>query len=508
MDERAMFGKAAVVAILLVLLASVLGMLLFSEPSSRASTKDGVVEFVVFDNPDCPNCKTVAKELLPKMEQKYGDKIKFKYLDLRNFDSVRAMVDLDAQYHYTKFAIPQIAIGGDLLIGPDQVTTELDSVIQKYLAAGGTDLPPLSTANQHPTESGFNPIYVTYFYKKGCRNCDAVSLDLNYSKRFITNMHLKEYDISTKEGIVMDEAFCDMANVPDKDKGKTPAVFVGTEYLFGDKLTPQNLQSSIDKVKLSGTPDVWKTVESYLEVARSSLKTRMGEMAIFPVLGAGLIDGINPCVFTVLIFLISYLAFIGRKGKDVLFVGAAFTIASFAVYLAIGFGLLTFMQALGGAGKWVSLGLAILTLLFGVAALYDYIQSKRKPGEISSTLGLPSNLTQRIHKLIREKTRLRSLVAVGVVLGVLLTLIELGCTGQVYLPTISFMARAGGGKAILYLIAYNVMAILPLIVVFMLVYFGTSSEKLVEFGRKHTPTMELLSALLFFGLSALLFVTL
>jgi hypothetical protein len=87
--------------------------------------------------------------------------------------------------------------------------------------------------------------------------------------------------------------------------------------------------------------------------------------------------------------------------------------------------------------------------------------------------------------------------------GFLVSLLELACTGQVYLPTIMFVMSVPelAGQAFLYLVLYCVMFILPLIVVFVLSYLGTTSEQLGAFINRHTAAIKLATALLFVALA-------
>ena len=62
-------------------------------------------------------------------------------------------------------------------------------------------------------------------------------------------------------------------------------------------------------------------------------------ISLVPVFLAGLLDGINPCVFSTLLFLISSLTLAGRKRKEILIIGVFFTIAVFVTYYLVGLGL-------------------------------------------------------------------------------------------------------------------------------------------------------------------------
>jgi len=86
--------------------------------------------------------------------------------------------------------------------------------------------------------------------------------------------------------------------------------------------------------------------------------------------------------------------------------------------------------------------------------------------------------------------------------GLVISLLELACTGQVYLPTIIFVSSMSELRlrAIFYLIIYNLLFILPLMVVFILAYFGTSSKELTLFLKKHAASVKIGLGILFFAL--------
>jgi thiol:disulfide interchange protein len=168
-------------------------------------------------------------------------------------------------------------------------------------------------------------------------------------------------------------------------------------------------------------------------------------------------------------------------------------------------GLLKVVQSLGfftALGRWVYLLTALLCVVLAVLTFRDYARAHR--GQVSEmTLKLPLSLRRRIHKVIRESAQVRAFVAMAFVTGFVVSLIELACTGQVYLPTIVYvMSRPElAAQAFLYLVLYCLMFILPLIVVFALSYFGTTSEQLGRFVDRYTATIKLGTGLVFVGLA-------
>ncbi|MCL7453774.1 MAG: hypothetical protein M8467_12085, partial [Anaerolineae bacterium] len=70
-------------------------------------------------------------------------------------------------------------------------------------------------------------------------------------------------------------------------------------------------------------------------------------------------------------------------------------------------------------------------------------------------------------------------------------------------PTIVYVLSRPdlAARAFFYLVLYCLMFILPLIVVFALAYFGTSSEQLGRFVNRHTAAIKLATGVVFTGLA-------
>jgi len=91
-------------------------------------------------------------------------------------------------------------------------------------------------------------------------------------------------------------------------------------------------------------------------------------------------------------------------------------------------------------------------------------------------------------------------------LGILVTIYELGCTGQVYLPTLMYMVKIEKAfSSYLLLGIYNLGFIIPLLIVFIAAWKGIGSEKLTIWFQKNLAAVKLLSAA-FFLLMALLLI--
>ena len=239
---------------------------------------------------------------------------------------------------------------------------------------------------------------------------------------------------------------------------------------------------------------------------------RFKSLGVLTIISAGLIDGLNPCAFATLIFFISYLTMVGRNRMEILRVGLGFSGAVFATYLLVGLGILSFVQHLSFLplfSKVVYLLTIAFALVLGAYSLYDYIQLKRgRPSEMK--LQLPDFLKRRIHQTIRTKSRSSRYLLAAIFAGFLISLLEFTCTGQVYLPTILFVTNIPSLKtsAFSYLVLYNVMFIVPLMIIFGITYWGVTSEQLSFFLQKRASAIKLVTSLLFFGLAGILILSL
>ena len=191
----------------------------------------------------------------------------------------------------------------------------------------------------------------------------------------------------------------------------------------------------------------------------------------------------------------------------------AFTLGVFLTYLLIGLGFLKFLTALPAIEKiarYVYLLTGGLAFAFGGVNLYNYFQAKKGKAK-EMKLRLPNFLRKKIMATInlsvKEGQRMRGTILGAFVAGVIISLLELACTGQVYLPTIVYVASLEGMKlhGFFYLLLYNLAFILPLIIVFAFAYFGARAKILTKIMNQHLATVELITAIFFFLLGGLIF---
>ncbi len=491
--RRARFaGRAASCALALVLwLAAFLPV--------RA---DGVVRMFYFYSPECSHCQTVAAEVLPGIRERFGSRLEMRMFDGREPHNFQLLIALEERYGVKEGAFPEAFVGSTVLIGEAAMRNDLAPTIERYLAAGGVDFPtqdlpvemPTPAATATPSSASIN---LGYFFKPGCAECDRVTYDLKLLQSRYPSLRVTSFDIAEQQAL--SEALGQRAGLPPEKRLATPAVFVGDEALVGGDVTLANVEALVQRYETTGAPPVWESLST--QTATQSIVDRFRSFGVLTVLGAGLIDGLNPCAFATIVFFVSYLAFLGRSRKDMLLVGAAFTFGVFATYLLVGVGVLGFAQRLAGFDivKQVVYGaMGALCLVFAAISVRDAWRAHRGQPE-AMQLRLPRRLQQRVHQVIREHSSRPAYVAVAALTGLVVSVLELACTGQVYLPTILFVLGVPQLKvhAASYLVLYNLFFVLPLVVVFLVAAYGTSSARLARVVQKHTSTVKLLTAGIF-----------
>jgi cytochrome c biogenesis protein CcdA len=356
-----------------------------------------------------------------------------------------------------------------------------------------------------PTAQGAaEQVPLDFYYAAGCRSC------LRFLQRTLPRLE-RELGVvlPVREGNILDpvayEDYRRLLESRGERERAFPALRVGSRLLQGEKEIREELRPAVEAARTGGEREQGSPPAL---PGRSPRRAALlaGELAFLPVVAAGLLDGVNPCAFTTLVFLLSALALAGRSRRQVLWIGVCFTAAVFVTYLAIGAGLLQGVRLAGAfpvvaaALRWLLIaGLAVLASL----SLYDYFLVRAgRSNDI--LLQLPDKFKRRIHRDIRERSRAAGLAASSLALGFLVAVFELACTGQVYFPTLVYLVRVRpDAGSFFYLLLYNLGFILPLGAVFLLAFLGVASQRLAAFARRSLAGVKLALAVLFLGLAVL-----
>ncbi len=351
-------------------------------------------------------------------------------------------------------------------------------------------------------------IEISYFGEIGCSHCDTFIEKTvpHLEKEYGLSISVNSFDILAPDiyeecGRILSEKGYDFIYFP--------VVIIGNNVYQGETEIKTYLGMELEYYRMNSAYQPRKPVPAGgRDIKNSSLPAsgRLNSAAV--VFTAGLADGINPCAFTVLLFFFSSLTLRKKLYSDFLKAGAVFISAVFITYIMIGFGFYTFLSKvvdLSGARFAVKIAVTLITVFFAAASFSDYLNLKKGSscGNSSVLLKLPDSLSRRIHEAVRTGIKSTSSLAAVFAAGIIVSVLELACTGQVYLPSIIYMLQKGDLKfGLILLLIYNSGFVLPIISVYALLASGYRTESISSFFQMNIHMSKVFLAAVFVLLAA------
>lgn len=214
------------------------------------------------------------------------------------------------------------------------------------------------------------------------------------------------------------------------------------------------------------------------------------ELTLGLVIGAALVDSINPCVFGVLIFLIAFMTKLFKSKTKMLLGGFLYTAVVYITYLVLGLGILKITVDLDIATTfyWIA---ALIAIIAGLLEIKDFFWYG-KGFSLQMIPGGAKRLEYYTRKISKMENRHPALLYfMTAALGVLVVMVELPCTGAPYLAILGLLSQGAYAAAIPLLLLYNLVFVSPLFVIIGIAYFGTSSERLENWRKEHRGLMRL-----------------
>jgi cytochrome c biogenesis protein CcdA len=345
----------------------------------------------------------------------------------------------------------------------------------------------------------FGQADIVYFSEPTCPACQRASPTIEILRRQYPNYQMVRVNSATPAGIALQEEYNRAYRVPRRDQDRIPIAFAGGRYFMGVDAVTKELPAYLRAGPLMRLARQLRPREG----GRTILARRFQSLGPAPVLVAGLVDSINPCAVASLIFFLSYLTLGGRKPRDLLWIGGLFTLGAFTTYFLIGLGLLQALHSLRAVpllARALYPLAALVTLALAALSFRDYRRARR--GETAEiALQLPRGVKLQIHQVIRAQLSLQHLALAAFTTAVIVSALQFVCTSQIYLPTLMYMAQVGHERlrAIGLLLLYNLMFVLPLIVLFVAAYFGVSARSMAKLAARHTATTKLVMSFVFVG---------
>lgn len=221
-------------------------------------------------------------------------------------------------------------------------------------------------------------------------------------------------------------------------------------------------------------------------------------ITLLRILTLALADAINPCALAIMtMVLIAILLENPERKHKVLIGGLSFTLAVFIGYFFYGLVIIqlfkSFVSLTSTIYPYVTNSLAILAILLGIFNIKDYI--KYKPGGFATEM--PLRLRPRLKLLIKRITS----PAGAFIIGIFVTLFLLPCTVGPYIIAGGSLSTLSFIKTIPWLILYNLIFIIPMLVITLIVYIGlTEINKVSAWKDKNIKYIHLITGLLLIAL--------
>lgn len=341
-------------------------------------------------------------------------------------------------------------------------------------------------------------VHLYFFWSKTCPHCQVAlpaMQDLEVSHPWL---QLHSYEIT--ESHENAERYAAMAGYLGEDARVVPAFFVCGQFLQGFDASGGRVQEILDRALACRTGSEAITVAP--TVTRLPL---LGDIApdqfslpVLTLLLAGL-DAFNPCAFFVLLFLLSLLVHTRSRAR-MLLVGGVFVFFSGLVYFLFMAAWLNLFLVISSV-TWVTSAAGVVALVIGGLNTKDFFAFGQGPS-LSMSGASRSGLFERMRRLLATE-RLPMMLVGTVLLALAANSYELLCTAGFPMVYTRILTLESLPSAVYYgyLLFYNLIYVVPLLVIVLLFSATLGRHKLSE---RQGRALKLLSGLMMLGLGGLL----
>lgn len=337
------------------------------------------------------------------------------------------------------------------------------------------------------------------FWSLRCPHCLKALPELRQMAAEHPWLHLHDYEITQSPANL--QRFQDMALAHGETAQAVPTLFYCGHMEVGwpDAAVQQaELLARLEACR-QGTAAIPPTVETPLNLPLLG-EIRLADLSlpVLTILLAGL-DAFNPCAFFVLLFLLSLLTHQHQRSR-MLLIGGIFVLCSGVLYFAFMAAWLNVFLVVGNLA-WITAAAGALALLIGALNLKDYFAFPHGPS-LSISAERQADLFQRGRRLV-QSGHLPTMLATTLLLASVANFYELLCTAgfPMVFTRLLTLREQDVAQHYAYLLLYNLIYILPLLLIVLAFVRTLGSRKLSE---REGRLLKLLSGLMMFGLGLLL----
>jgi len=433
------------------------------------------------------------------------------FCNIDNIDNYELLLTAEKMYNRRSSSFPVILTGKELFYG-DEIIPSLSAIRNaanesplpdSILRRGASEKKPHweeVTINEVLMNEGTKKVYLAFFTKPGCIDCDRTAKIVHYLKQKYPFMQTRTYTTMNRNHQRIQEAMSIAFDVPENKRLITPTLFSCDTFLIENEITEANLELLITGGKDKNSVPPWEVASEYQGKVNSTIVKRFKKFGPLVVFLAGLVDGVNPCAFATIVFFLSFMAIVGRTKREIMVTGITFISVLFVVYCLIGISLhkILRIKCFVSLGHFLYYIVAAISFVLAAFSMTDAVMLAKGKSE-KSILKLPKAIKRKIEKTIIKQSKLRSYIITALISAVVISFLEFSCTGQIYIPTILFVSGIASlrFKALWFLVFYNLAFILPIFLLFLFFIIGLSSEKLYAFMRRRAFLLKIATAVIF-----------
>jgi len=214
----------------------------------------------------------------------------------------------------------------------------------------------------------------------------------------------------------------------------------------------------------------------------------------------GALDSINPCSFFILLFLLSILLYT-KSRKRMILIGSIFIFFSGFIYFLIMFFLLQAFKL--SEQTIITIIAGAIAIIFGSLNIKDFFFFKKGP-----SASIPDSQKSKLYKQVRKLVKISSvpsLIIATIVFAASANTVELLCSLNIPVIYTAILNSyvLSSFESNMYLLLYNIIYVIPLIVITSIVIISFGKKKLSEFqGRM----LKLFSGIMIFSLGEILLI--
>jgi len=325
---------------------------------------------------------------------------------------------------------------------------------------------------------------IVVFESPHCPHCQTLKDKFFPEIEKLHNKKVKYFDMGKPQNYKIYLQYLKQIGLEVSLPSELPVVFYHNNVLVGEKEIREKLP-----VLLKGE-----------DVITSD---RIKKITLPVIMVTGLLDGINPCAFGVIVFFVSFLVATGKIKRRIVYIGSFYILGVFLTYFMIGVFLKGFLNIFFQLKKIISLIFLVSGACCVFVGFLNLMECKRNL--IEYKIKLPDRVKKRIHRIIASFFMKKYHLPAAFLIGAIISIQESICTGQLYLPSILLISKFSRNMPLLLFI-YNVFFIIPLLFIFSFVLVGMRSELLSHIFRKSLPLTKGLIGVVFLILGSLLIV--